>query len=229
MTIKGKMLLLSAAVLMAFQLYSDRPVTADPLYVKQKCEPFNYEIIVPSGWHTDELTLSRRHIFVSHHGLAEIKVRAYTADDAGLDETMRKNSWNLRKIDPGLNKIIETEKISVKKNISGKLLVFEYRSRRSRMIQRTMIAKNKDTVYIVDCRAPLKSFYGYEKVFNIALSSFSYLSPASIELRKTDSSKKQMKETEIEESANIPGGKTYGETEGKSPHREIEEEFFDLE
>ena len=229
MNIKTKILLLSTSVLMAFNVYTGIPGLADPWYVKQKCEPFNYEIIVPSRWHIDELTLSKKHIFISYHGSAEIKVRAFTADEAGIDETMRKNSWNLRKIDPQLNKIIETEKISVKKNVIGKLLVFEYRSRRNRMIQRTMITKNEDTVYIIDCRAPLKSFYGYDRVFNIALSSFSYLSHTSTEYRKADSGKVQVKDQEIEESENIPGGKTTGGTGEKSPHRELEEDFFDLE
>ena len=229
MTMNAKTFLLSAAVLMAFQGHSNGAGTADPWYVKQKCEPFNYEIIIPSKWHTDELSLSTRHIFVSYFGLAEIKVRAFNSDNAGIEDTVRKNSWNLRRIDPRLNKIIETEKISVKKNISGKLFVFEYRSRRNRMIQRTMITKNNNTVYIIDCKAPLKSFYGHEKDFNIALSSFSFLSAPAGTLRKADSGMDAAKDLEFGELDNQPDVKADRKSDSTSSHREIEEDFFDLE
>ncbi len=152
---------------------------ADPHYARYSNKTYNYEITVPSRWKTDEVTLEKRHIFISFSGHNEIKVRAFVSEEPDIDKTIRKRKWNLRAIDPNLNRILETEKITVRKNITGKLLVFEYRSRNRKLLQRTMITRNGDTVYIVDCKAPVRTFYRNEEAFNIAHSSFRLLHGAA--------------------------------------------------
>ncbi len=156
---------------LVFQFQSSSSA-GDHHFTKQRCDKFKYEITVPAHWETDEITLEKKHIFVSYSKNAEIRVRAFVNEDADIESTIRKRKWNLWAIDPLLNQIIETEKITIKKNIRNKLLVFEYRSNKNKMLQRTLITQSGDTIYIVDCKSPVRSFYKNEKYFNIALSSF---------------------------------------------------------
>ncbi len=159
---------------MVFQFHS-APTTGDNQFIKKRCETFKYEITVPAHWNTDEVTLEKKHIFVSYFNKSEIRIRAFLTEEDDIESTVRKQRWNLRSIDPLLNNIIETKKIHIRKNIRDKLLVFEYRSNKQKVLQRTMISRGKDIIYIVDCKAPLRSFYMHEKFFNIALSSFSII------------------------------------------------------
>lgn len=149
------------------------PSEGDHHYIKQRCEQFRYEITVPAHWQTDEVTLEKKHIFVSYSNQSEIRVRAFITDDGDIESTVRKRRWNLRTIDPLLHNIIETGKIRVRKNVRDKLLVFEYRSNNKKILQRTLISRSGEIIYIVDCKSPVRSFYANEKYFNIALSSFS--------------------------------------------------------
>jgi len=145
-------------------------------YTEYKNEAFNYEIKLPAGWFSTHLDLENRHILYSYPDrLTKIKVKALKSDEQDLDRIVQSNIWNIRDIDPRLNEIIETGKISIKKNVYGKLLVCEYRSRNNRFLQRTLIAANKGIIYVVECRAPVKAFYRYEPYFNSTLSSFGYL------------------------------------------------------
>ncbi|HOS41049.1 MAG TPA: hypothetical protein PLG31_15050 [Spirochaetota bacterium] len=156
---------------------------AHPHYRTYTNSPFNYKIIVPSDWERVVLNLSKKHImYASKSATIEIKVRAFRGDDVRFDNIVHDERWDLRKIDAHLNSIIETGNITIKKNVKGKLFVFEYTMHRTRMIQRTMITKNADTVYIIECRAPRKTFYTYEKIFTTALGSF-----ANLEVEKTRS------------------------------------------
>lgn len=161
-------------LLLAFQFQSASS-SGDQHFIKQRCDAFKYEITVPAHWETDEVTLEKKHVFVSYSADTEIRVRAFVTDDADVESTVRKRRWNLRAIDPLLDNIIETEKIHIRKNIRDKLLVFEYRSNKKKVLQRTLISRSGDIIYIVDCKSPIRSFYKNEKYFNIALSSFSIL------------------------------------------------------
>ncbi len=158
-------------LLPVFQFHSSSSV-GDHQFIKQRCDKFKYEITVPAHWETDEITLEKKHIFVSFSADAEIRVRAFAAEDTNIETTVWKRRWNLRAIDPLLDNIIETEKIHIRKNIRDKLLVFEYRSNKKKVLQRTLISQSGNIIYIVDCKSSLRSFYKHEKYFNIALSSF---------------------------------------------------------
>jgi ABC-type uncharacterized transport system auxiliary subunit len=95
-------------------------------------------------------------MLVEKNRTTEIKIRAFKSADTNFDKMVSKNSWQLRKIDPLLNKIIETENIVIRQKTS-KLLVFEYRSHRTKILQRTMITKNGDTIYIIECKSPIST------------------------------------------------------------------------
>lgn len=137
---------------------------------------YNYEIIIPLSWTKAELTLSNKHfMYATKDANTIIKVKAMKSSDQDIENAVNLNTWDLRKIDPRLNKIIETEKIKVKKNIIGKILIFEYQSRKNSYLQRTLVTINNGIIYIIDCRAPQYSFYKYEDIFTTAIASFKHI------------------------------------------------------
>lgn len=139
-------------------------------------EGFNYAILIPSSWKKIEINLSEKHILsVTTGSTAEIKVKAVKTPGADIEKIIHMNKWDLRKIDPALNEIISSENITIKNSVAGKLFVFEFRSNRKNLLQRTMITRSGGVVYIVECRASLRTFYRYEEIFNTALSSFKYI------------------------------------------------------
>lgn len=147
-------------------------------YTPYKNEQFNYEIMLPSTWEVLDLTLTDKHImYSSPDSVTKIKLKALKSDAASIDSIIRDNKWNLRGIDPRLNKIIETEKITIKKNVQGKLLVFEYRSGKGTMLQRSLVTVNGGIVYILECKSTLKNFYRFDAIFNAVFSSFNFLRP----------------------------------------------------
>jgi hypothetical protein len=146
-------------------------------YTKYNNELFNYSIIVPYSWEFSDVDLDGKHVMTAtKNKFTEIKVRAFKNADPNIEKTERENIWNLWEIDPGLNRIITSGDITIKKNITGKLFLFEYRSKRNKILQRTLITKNGNITYVIECKSTLKNFYRYEKSFNIAMSSFKYLS-----------------------------------------------------
>jgi len=166
-----KLVLLSLVTLLITPLFAETARYAD-----YKNEAFNYEIKLPAGWFSTHLDLEDRHLLYCYPDrFTKIKVKALKSDEQDLDRIVQSNIWKIRDIDPRLNEIIETGKISVKKNVYGKLLVCEYRSRNNRFLQRTLIAANNGIIYVVECRAPIKTFYRYEPYFNSTLTSFGYL------------------------------------------------------
>ncbi len=149
-------------------------------YNTYSSDAYNYEIIIPETWKKEELTLSSKHfMYALKDANVEIKVRAFKTKDEDIDKAVHSETWDLRKIDPSLNKIIETEKITIKKNITGKILLFDYKSKNKNFLQRILISRNDNITYIIECISPREAFYKYEDVFTIALASFKYLSGES--------------------------------------------------
>lgn len=156
---------------------------------------YNYEIIIPLSWTKAELTLSNKHfMYATKDANTIIKVKAMKSSDLDIENAVNLNTWDLRKIDPRLNKIIETEKIKVKKNIIGKILIFEYQSRKNNFLQRTLVTINNGIIYIIDCRAPQYSFYKYEDIFTTAIASFKHIGEGSkTQAITTEEAKKEEK------------------------------------
>ncbi|MFH0974836.1 MAG: hypothetical protein V1874_03530 [Spirochaetota bacterium] len=145
-------------------------------YGKYINNTYNYEIIIPLSWQKKESTIQNKHVmYASINPNTGIKVRAFKSSDEDIEKIVHSETWDLRKIDPKLSKIIETEKITVKKNITGKLLIFEYRSKKNDILQRTLITLNNKIIYIVECKSPRFNFSKYEDIFTTALASFKYI------------------------------------------------------
>jgi hypothetical protein len=178
-------IILYSALFLAIAFSSLHAVQKAVQYGNYVNNNYNYEIIIPLSWAKEELTLSGKHfMYALKDANTEIKVRAFKSSDQDIEKTVHAKTWDLRKIDPGLNKILETEKIEIKKNITGKLLIFEYKSKKSNILQRTLITRNNGIIYIIECKSLRHSFYKYEDIFTTALASFKYTQPG--EQKTTD-------------------------------------------
>jgi hypothetical protein len=176
-------------------------------YGKYINSSYNYEIIIPLLWQKKESISQNKHVMnAAINPSTEIKVRAFKSSDEDIEKIVHSETWDLRKIDPKLSKIIETEKITIKKNITGKLLIFEYRSKKNDILQRTLISVNNKIIYIIECKSPRFTFNKYEDIFTTALASFKYVQAGTErdtaikeESPKEESIKKQPKEQLQEE------------------------------
>ena len=104
------------------------PLASEIGFHSYKNYKFNYQIIIPNSWKLTELNLEDKHIMYAEkneHTL--IKVIAIRSSTKKIEEIIHENIWNMRKIDSKFNKIIETDKINIRNDITGKVLVFEYR------------------------------------------------------------------------------------------------------
>ena len=154
---------------------------ADVKYSTYINKSYNYEIIVPKSWQKDESVKEDKHSMYSKiNASTGIKVRAFKSSNDDIEKIIHAETWDLKKIDPRLNKILETEQIKIQKNITGKLLLFDYRTKSSSLLQRTLIAVNGGIVYIVECKSPISTFYKYEDIFTTAIASFKYLDGAAV-------------------------------------------------
>ena len=135
---------------------------------------FNYRISVPNSWKRVALNLENKHfMYVSIDKNTEIKVSAFKSSEKDLESILHKKEWDLRGMDSRLRKIIETEYMEIKKDVTGKLLVYEYNSNKENHLKRTLATKHNEIIYIIECTSPVRSFYKYEDVFTNAFASFS--------------------------------------------------------
>jgi hypothetical protein len=195
---KKNIIILSFALLLSFCIMSDGHSAVQ--YGNYVNNNYNYAIIIPISWNREELTLSSKHfMYAVKDANTEIKVRAFKSATQDIEKTAHAKTWDLRKIDPRLNKILETEKIEIKKNIKGKLLIFEYKSKKNNILQRTLITKNSGIIYIIECKSPKYLFYKYEDIFTTAFASFKYIQSGGIENSEDQKSETAAPEPEIKE------------------------------
>ena len=167
---------------------------------------FNYEIIVPKTWKKDESVSADRHSMYTKINISTgIKVRAFKSPD-DIEKIIHAETWDLKKIDPRLNKILETKKIKIQKTITGKLILFDYRTKNNSLLQRTLVAVNGGIVYIVECKSPVNTFYKYEDIFTTAIASFKYLDANAVEksVEKNNAKDELLEEVPLEEDLAVP-------------------------
>lgn len=166
---------LSALGLSLVVVFSAARLGAESTGYEYRNERFNYSIVLPASWERSDLTLEEKHLLYAFPDRStEIKLKAMRSSESDLDKIAGER-WNLSGIDPNLNKIIETGRIGIRQNVTGKLLVFEYRSRAGTMLERTLITHNAGVLYILRCSSPTASFYRHEAAFNTAMATFRYI------------------------------------------------------
>lgn len=192
-----KKLLLSAIIIAILPaLFPDPALGVE--FINYENANFNYKIIIPKSWVKTVTDKDATHIMqVSKDCNTSIKVEALKSKDK-IDNIIRERKWKLRKIDAGLRNIIETDMVALKSKARGKLLVFEYFSKKSFFLHRTFVTRKGDYVYIIECISPVWRFYKVEDVFTTALASFGNLTekgPAEKPAEKIPEEKIEEKKT----------------------------------
>jgi hypothetical protein len=144
----------------------------DPDFFTYTDEIFKFSILIPKKWKKEDVDLSYKHILImTGKEDTSIKITATPIDD---EEEAKWDNWLTFNIDNAgitLKKIINEKELKLEKSITGKLLVFQYRKDNITVLSRVMLARFNDTQLVVECRSPIASFYRYDAVFDIVMSS----------------------------------------------------------
>ncbi len=163
---KLKILILITTLFISFNL------KADESYIDYTNQTFKYKAFTPVGWSKSDFDLKYKHILKLKKGKnTEIKI---TAIEFSKDEIDKWNNWRLwytDKIGKNIWVITETDNFLQEKDITGKLIVFQYDSSCGKMMQRILISKTKKFIYIIECSSPLNLFKNYTDTFNTVMGS----------------------------------------------------------
>ncbi len=133
---------------------------------------YGYTIKIPAGWDMAEMMIENSHQFIAAKSKStSIIVRTIDASRYTMEKVYHDKRWKLWERDPSLVRIIDE---NIKSIEQGKVAVFNYKSTSGRILHRILLRKTSGWIFIVECRAPERSFYRLEKQFNTAFSSFSH-------------------------------------------------------
>ncbi len=178
---------------------------------------YNYRIIIPNTWKKVVYNHKNKHVMqITKDKNTGIKVKAIKSK-RNIDNIIHDEKWNLRKNNSNFKKIIETKKIKIKGDTKGRFLVYEYRSKWSNYLHRSIVTKNNGIIYIVECKSPIWSFYKVEDIFTTAMASFSYISssapPAKEESIDSDELIDDEEMDELEDNKEIKDNKEEAKSE----------------
>ncbi len=133
---------------------------------------FNYSFIYPAKWELRELDLIYRHIVtISLDNYTEIKVSASGTDDEEKDKWNSIEEWYTRGKGSKMRLILEKKKFKLNENTVSRLLVFQYWTGGRKMLKRMTITNSGNSIIVMECSAPIKTFYRYDRMFNAILRS----------------------------------------------------------
>jgi hypothetical protein len=163
---KTKILILIISLLFTISL------KADESYIDYTNQTFKFKAYIPVGWTKSEFDLKYKHVIKLKKGkTTEITI---TATEYSKDELDKWNNWRLwytDKIGKNIWVITETENSHQEKNLTGKLIVFQYDAGCGKILQRILISKTNNFIYVVECRSPLNLFKNYTDTFNTVMGS----------------------------------------------------------
>jgi hypothetical protein len=147
-------------------------VSTEECFSRISSSNFNYSILVPHCWEKTQADLNYMDVIVLRKGrYSEIKVSASRVTDKELYKWETWKDWYLRGRGSAYTDIIEKEDIDLGGNAKGKLIILEYTSGGRRIIQRILIARNSETMVVIECAATIDSFYKYSDIFNTVMGS----------------------------------------------------------
>ncbi|MCP4130370.1 MAG: hypothetical protein GY754_05265 [bacterium] len=161
-------------------------IGADEEFSRYRDSRHNFSILIPRIWTKAKVDLKYKQILVlSRRDRSEIKITATKPDPKEKEKWKNWKKWYTKGIGRRLSEIIETKAITINKNITGKLLIFEYVSRGRRVLQKILLARFNETLLVIECSSPIKSFYKHDETFNIVMGSLMIGTDDSVIIKKT--------------------------------------------
>lgn len=135
-------------------------------------QTYRYSVCVPDKWSKsyregDAVNVLR----LSRSDGAKITVSASRYEGENRIKWENPRRWHARTVGAGYLKVIESKEIETGGDVAIRIHVVDYRSRRGKMLQRTMLMKYGDSLLSVECRAPLKIFARHTEKFDAVMSS----------------------------------------------------------
>lgn len=148
------------------------PCPAEAVFNKHTDKDFEFSLFIPSQWQRKEDDLYYKKIITlqSTDG-AEIRITAMRYSEKEKSKWNSWKEWYLNNIGNSMMEIIETDTVKIKKEIEGKLIVFEYMSKQGKMMQRVLIARIKENIIVIECKAEFQQFYKFAPTFDRTMSS----------------------------------------------------------
>jgi hypothetical protein len=145
---------------------------ADESFIDYSNKEFKYKAFLPAGWTKSEFDLKYKHIIKLKKGKnTEIKITATGFSDDEIYKWDNWRSWYTDKIGRNIWVITETDKFLQEKDITGRLIVFQYDGDCGKILQRILVSKTKDYIYVIECRSPVNLFKNYTDTFNAVMGS----------------------------------------------------------
>lgn len=133
---------------------------------------FNFSFIYPGTWEKKEIDLIYKHLLIiSLDNYTEIKVTSSEADDEEKDKWNSINEWYSEGTVSKMKLILEKKKFKLNESTDSRLLVFQYRIGKRKMLKRMTIIDTGSVIVVMECSSPVKTFYKYDRLFNAVLRS----------------------------------------------------------
>ena len=149
-----------------------RDNTPDPQYARFADDYFQYSLLIPKEWHKSDFDLRYKRILVLGKGrYPRIKITATVQDHEERDKWQCWKDWYFADSRLMVIKIIEEKAFTRIKGLKGRLIVFEYKRGSKRFLQRMLLAQFNRTMLVIECSAPVKTFYTHAGIFDATMSS----------------------------------------------------------
>jgi hypothetical protein len=133
---------------------------------------FNFTLMYPGTWEKREIDLVYMQLLtISLDNYTEIKVTASGADDEEKDKWNSIREWYSKGTDLKMRLILEKKNFKLNKSTVSRLLVFQYWIGKRKMLKRMTITDTGSSIIVMECSAPVKTFYKYDSLFNAVLRS----------------------------------------------------------
>ena len=133
---------------------------------------YKYSIMIPGNWEKKTLDLEYKRVIILNDGRnTEIKITVSGIENRSFDKWDNWREWYIKGIGSNLRVILEKKRLNPDTNIKGKLLVFQYYSNGIKYLQRVLVNRFKKNQLVIECKSPVRTFYYYDKTFNIVMNS----------------------------------------------------------
>lgn len=164
----------TCAILLFFMLLLAVNANAEeycPSFNRYTNSAYNFTLLVPLGWERNEVNLPDKQILVlSRRDGTEIRISASPLGEKEHGKWDNWRDWCIDGIGRSLNEIVDRDNIRISKDISGRLIIFEYTAEKP-VLQRVMIARFNTTQIVVECLSPTATFPKYDDIFNAVMRS----------------------------------------------------------
>jgi hypothetical protein len=128
-------------------------------FVQYNNSRFNYSFLYPGTWEKNEIDLVYRHLLtISLDNYTEIKVTASGADDEEKEKWHSIKEWYSKGMGTRMRLILEKKKFKLNRSTVSRLLVFQYRVGKRKMLKRMTITETGNSIVVMECSAPIKTF-----------------------------------------------------------------------